>query len=988
MSMVRSSDKPLLPDLIDTLFAFKDDISRLKSSTKTVAVTQAVSSTVTSSDVYWDSILAKPDTFPPSEHTHSQYLTGEVDPTVPEYVKDISEADISSWNSKMDPADYPDLVAIEALSGASGFLKKTGANTWVLDTNTYVTSVFGRTGDVVATYGDYTTAQVPESTNLYFTDSRARFALSEGALISYNPSTGLISHDVVGITAGLYGSSSTTIRLYIDAYGHVIDATPLALTPDWANITGKPSTFVPSAHTLDSHSNVTITSNTNGEILRWNGTAWINNTLAEAGIQPAGSYLTGNQTITLSGVVTGSGATSITTSIADGALSIAKTSGLQTALDAKMATASYPDLVAIEALSGTTGLLKKTAANTWILDTASYLTTSGTAAAATKLATGRTIGITGDATWTSPAFDGTANVTSALTLASVITAGGPTGGAATVPVITYDSKGRLTAVTTASITPAAIGASSTSHDHAHLNMGTVLEGSGDAFSSRASYDGRGGVRTAGGVGPFGSMWYNVVDVRHRNTWGAGDVYGGELVWGMTGAQNRMAFRSRGADGTPTSWTEVWTGANLVNPVTGAGASGQFALWNGSSTHAGSSYVTYDTTNGKYYFGGSQSIATYPGRGIYFDGVGSSYRSPRIDLREGDSLTQWSIESYFGSLRFLTGYSATPTEQMRLANNGYLYMIGEGAIAFDSAGVRTVGKVPFGNGFFQGTLTGDIAFRGASGNLHFGVGDGSAASTMQVGASSVGVIGDIVFASPSYNAWRGVRGVMGDNDHWRIMGMATAGNNGFLEIATADDGTEPIYVRQYSSGVFGTIARTLTLLDGSGNTTLPGNLYPSGISGGIGSNSIGSNIAKWQTIWGYAGYFDKLYATGISVTGTISFAQIAYPIVDVTTNSTLTNASLSLVNSASDLTLTLPNPSAGLSIKVVVRASGANGHRVYPATSHTITWSGMYQTTYKTYTAYQSGSPSGQACLLLPGVYEFVGVSSSEWALTSTPKMYA
>lgn len=45
-----------------------------------------------------------------------------------------------------------------------------------------------------------------------------------------------------------------------------------------------PTTMTPAAHTLDSHSNVTIASNTDGEILRWNGTAWVNNTLAEAGI--------------------------------------------------------------------------------------------------------------------------------------------------------------------------------------------------------------------------------------------------------------------------------------------------------------------------------------------------------------------------------------------------------------------------------------------------------------------------------------------------------------------------------------------------------------------------------------------------------------------------------------------------------------------------------------------------------------------------------
>lgn len=72
----------------------------------------------------------------------------------------------------------------------------------------------------------------------------------------------------------------------------------------------------------------------------------------------------------------------------------------------------------------------------------------------------------------------------------------------------------------------------------------------------------------------------------------------------------------------------------------------------------------------------------------------------------------------------------------------------------------------------------------------------------------------------------VRGNMGDNDQARILVGATASNAGYLEIATADDGTEPIYVRQYT-GVFSTLTRTATILDGSGNTTLPGNLTVGG-----------------------------------------------------------------------------------------------------------------------------------------------------------------
>lgn len=65
----------------------------------------------------------------------------------------------------------------------------------------------------------------------------------------------------------------------------------------------------------------------------------------------------------------------------------------------------------------------------------------------------------------------------------------------------------------------------------------------------------------------------------------------------------------------------------------------------------------------------------------------------------------------------------------------------------------------------------------------------------------------------------------DNDLFRIR-CGGPSNQGWVEIATADDGTEPIYVRQYT-GKFASITRTLTLLDGSGNTICPGNLLTNG-----------------------------------------------------------------------------------------------------------------------------------------------------------------
>ena len=68
----------------------------------------------------------------------------------------------------------------------------------------------------------------------------------------------------------------------------------------------------------------------------------------------------------------------------------------------------------------------------------------------------------------------------------------------------------------------------------------------------------------------------------------------------------------------------------------------------------------------------------------------------------------------------------------------------------------------------------------------------------------------------------IQGTIGTNDFWRIYASSTASNAGYLEISTSDDGTEPIYVRQYT-GVFATLVRTATLLDGSGNTSFPNTL---------------------------------------------------------------------------------------------------------------------------------------------------------------------
>ena len=74
---------------------------------------------------------------------------------------------------------------------------------------------------------------------------------------------------------------------------------------------------------------------------------------------------------------------------------------------------------------------------------------------------------------------------------------------------------------------------------------------------------------------------------------------------------------------------------------------------------------------------------------------------------------------------------------------------------------------------------------------------------------------------------------GSNDYGRIAFGATGSNAGWMEIASSDDGNEPIYARQYT-GVFTTVKNTLTLLDANGDTVMSNN---KGLSVGWGSRQV-------------------------------------------------------------------------------------------------------------------------------------------------------
>jgi hypothetical protein len=105
---------------------------------------------------------------------------------------------------------YTDARARAALSGGTGvtYNSTTGqisigqdvATTAIVTFNTVNANLTGNVTGTVSSLSNHTTTDLAEGTNLYYTDARARAALSAGTGISYNSTTGVISSTITQYT--------------------------------------------------------------------------------------------------------------------------------------------------------------------------------------------------------------------------------------------------------------------------------------------------------------------------------------------------------------------------------------------------------------------------------------------------------------------------------------------------------------------------------------------------------------------------------------------------------------------------------------------------------------------------------------------------------------------------------------------------------------------------------------------------------------------
>jgi hypothetical protein len=310
-----------------------------------------------------------------------------------------------------------------------------------------VSSFNTRTGAVTLSSGDVTTALgfTPyNSTNpsSYITQAQARtsvsFTAGSGA---YNSTTGVFTIPTntnqltngAGFTTNTGTVTSVTGGTYLTG-GTITTSGTLAVDATSANTASK----VVARDASGNFSAGTITASLSG-----NATTATSATNATNASNLTGGNQTGNIQVT-QGIYTRFGATNQTDSN-DGVIGAGVFSSGLNIVGTQTTGGTGRQIRLWGSVITDSGVSYVTNTGTW------GISVTGNAGTATTLQTGRTVAITGDLSYTSGSFNGSANVTGTGTLATVNSNVGTYGSSTSIPVVTVNAKGLVTAVSTATV---------------------------------------------------------------------------------------------------------------------------------------------------------------------------------------------------------------------------------------------------------------------------------------------------------------------------------------------------------------------------------------------------------------------------------------------------------------------------------------------------------------------------------------------------------
>lgn len=274
--------------------------------------------------------------------------------------------------------------------------------------------------------------------------------------------TSTISISATGVTAGTYGSSSQIPTFTVNAQGQItaVNTANIATTlnisggtgTDGINLLTDTLAFTGGTGVTTAVTNNTLTISIGQAVGTTDNVTFnnvtVNGTLSSDDITAANISVAGNATITGNLTVQGTTTTVNSTAVAIADINIELAKDATTAAQANGAGLT---------VTGAGATFTYTSANDrWNLNkdlvvANTYGDLKGNADTATKWQTARNLSLTGDATATLSSVDGSAAVSAALTLATVNSNVGSFGSGTSVPTITVNAKGLVTAVSTTAI---------------------------------------------------------------------------------------------------------------------------------------------------------------------------------------------------------------------------------------------------------------------------------------------------------------------------------------------------------------------------------------------------------------------------------------------------------------------------------------------------------------------------------------------------------
>lgn len=310
--------------------------------------------------------------------------------------------------------------------------------------------------------GNATTASTwATSRNLSLTgDATATLASVDGS----SAVSAALTLATVNSNVGTYGSALGVPIISVNAKGLVTSVTIAPIAAGVLNIsadsgvdglalgedvlkftggTGVSTSVTNNTVTFGIGQSVGITDNVTFNDTTVNGTLYSNDITSSSINVTGNAIITGN--LTVQGTTTTVNSTSV--AISDINLLLAK--------DASNAAEANGAGITVAGPSTPASITYSSANDSWNFNKEIYVSVvngalAGNATTASSLQTTRSISVTGDATWTTN-FDGLANVTSALTLATVNATIGSFGSGTSVPSITVNAKGLVTSVSTTAI---------------------------------------------------------------------------------------------------------------------------------------------------------------------------------------------------------------------------------------------------------------------------------------------------------------------------------------------------------------------------------------------------------------------------------------------------------------------------------------------------------------------------------------------------------